>query len=247
MKIGVIADIHGNDLALEAVLSDLDAQGITDVVNLGDHVSGPLNAARTADILIARDHPSVRGNHDRVLITEQRETMGASDRSAYDQLHQRHIDWIASQPATRVHRGEIFMCHATPGHDETYWLEDLTPQGIIHLASKERIERFAAGVDFPVLLCGHSHIPRAVHLSDRRLLVNPGSVGCPAYDDDRPVRHKVETGSPDAAYAILSREAGHWSVSFRRASYDHRAMSRLALSRGRTEWAQGLATGWIDD
>ena len=54
MKIAVIADIHGNDLALEAVLADIAAQGIDDVVNLGDHFSGPLNAARTADILIAR-------------------------------------------------------------------------------------------------------------------------------------------------------------------------------------------------
>ena len=69
MKIAAIADIHGNDLALEAVLADIAAHGIEEVVNLGDHLSGPLNAGRTADILMARDFPSVRGNHDRWLIT----------------------------------------------------------------------------------------------------------------------------------------------------------------------------------
>jgi len=69
MKIAVIADIHGNDLALEGVLADIAALGISDVVNLGDHLSGPMNAARTADILMARNFPSIRGNHDRWLVS----------------------------------------------------------------------------------------------------------------------------------------------------------------------------------
>ena len=52
MKFAAIADIHGNYIALEAVLADADSFGITDVVNLGDHLSGPLEASRTADLLI---------------------------------------------------------------------------------------------------------------------------------------------------------------------------------------------------
>lgn len=241
----MIADIHGNDLALDAVLAELDAEGITDIVNLGDFFSGPLNAARTADILMARDFPSIRGNHDRMLLTHDRNAMGPSDRSALDELQPRHIDWLACQPATRVHQDEIFLCHATPQDDATYWLEDLTQDGVVHLSAKDRIERFAAGMNYPVLLCGHTHIQRAVRLADGRLIVNPGSVGCPAYDDDHPVHHRVETGSPDAAYAVLSRENGQWTVTFRRVSYDHHTMARLALARDRKEWASALATGWI--
>jgi predicted phosphodiesterase len=42
MKFAAIADVHGNCVALEAVLADIAANGITEVVNLGDHVSGPL-------------------------------------------------------------------------------------------------------------------------------------------------------------------------------------------------------------
>ena len=65
MKFAAIADVHGNRLALEAVLADLAALGITEIVNLGDHVSGPLEAARTADLLIERGFPSIRGDQDR--------------------------------------------------------------------------------------------------------------------------------------------------------------------------------------
>ena len=47
MRFAAIADIHGNALALDAVLVDIAALGIADAVNLGDHVSGPLEARRT--------------------------------------------------------------------------------------------------------------------------------------------------------------------------------------------------------
>ena len=247
MKIAVIADIHGNDLALEAVLADIAALGIDDVVNLGDHLSGPMNAARTADILMARDFPSIRGNHDRWLVTQAPAEMGLSDRIAHAELQPHHLDWLRALPATLVYRQELFLCHATPKDDLTYWLEDLTADGVLHMSGRKRIEGFAEGIDFPVILCAHTHIPRALRLSGGRLIVNPGSVGCPGYDDDEPVFHKVETGSPDASYAILEKTDGNWNVTFRRVSYDHMAMSNLARSRGRTAWANALATGWVGD
>ena len=44
---------------------------------------------------------------------------------------------------------------------------------------------------FSLLLCGHTHIPRTVALPDRSLVVNPGSVGLPAYTEDTPGFHRV--------------------------------------------------------
>ncbi|PDT52551.1 MULTISPECIES: metallophosphoesterase family protein [Sinorhizobium] len=246
MKIAVISDIHGNDLALEAVLADIDAQGIDDIVNLGDHLSGPLNAARTADLLIDRGMPAIRGNHDRYLLTLEPAKMGPSDRAACDELEPRHKEWLAALPETLVHRDTLFLCHGTPTSDETYWMEALTADGVVHMAARKAIERLADGVDYPVILCGHTHIPRAVRLADGRLLVNPGSVGCPGYDDDQPVAHNVETGAPDARYAIVECTSDGWTVSFRCLPYDHRAMSRLAAERGRADWAAALATGFLD-
>jgi len=57
----------------------------------------------------------------------------------------------------------------------------------------------------PVILCGHTHIQRSVSLPTGQTVVNPGSVGLPAYEDDSPTYHKMESGSPHARYAIVSR------------------------------------------
>src|SRR5438477_576149 len=94
VKFAAIADIHGNCTALEAVLADIAALGISEVVNLGDHLSGPLEAHRTADLLIARGYPSIRGDQDRVLV--ELGPAGTSRRMDHRQLEQRHLDWLAS-------------------------------------------------------------------------------------------------------------------------------------------------------
>jgi predicted phosphodiesterase len=65
----VIADIHGNRWALEAVLQDINRRGVGQIVNLGDHLTGPLDPAGTADLLIGRDMVNVRGNDDRALFS----------------------------------------------------------------------------------------------------------------------------------------------------------------------------------
>ena len=245
MRFAAIADIHGNALALEAVLADISALGIADIVNLGDHLSGPLEAGRTADILTGLDLPSVLGNHDRYLIEIEAGVMHEWEADAFGQLSLAHLDWLRSLPPTLIWRNEIFLCHATPHDDNSYWLEDVSPDGHVHLNPLARIESLAEGIGQSLILCGHSHLPRAVTLSDGRLIVNPGSVGCPAYDDVTPFYHRVEAGTPFAAYAILEKHGDSWLPAFRQVAYDHRAMSQLAASKGRPDWAQALATGWL--
>lgn len=65
MKFAAIADIHGNLLALEAVLADIAQRGIFKIVNLGDLLSGALWPAETADRLQSLNLPTVSGNHER--------------------------------------------------------------------------------------------------------------------------------------------------------------------------------------
>lgn len=247
MKIAVIADIHGNAPALEAVLADIDRQGVRDIVNLGDHLSGPIDPARTADLLLSREIVSIRGNHDRALLTLSPEEMIATDRFTHAALSDHHLAWLSGLPSTRRWADHgLFLCHGTPDSDLVYWLEDLTPDGVVHRADEARIERFAEGIEVPVLLCAHTHIPRLVTLSDGRLVLNPGSVGCPAYEDDQPVVHRVETGTPRASYAVIERDAdGNTDVAFRLVSYDHGEAARLAEANGRADWAWALATGWM--
>ena len=64
-----------------------------------------------------------------------------------------------------------------------------------------------------------------------------------AYDDDRPVKHLMETGSPHASYAIVENAGGAWNVTLRRVTYDWAAAARQAELAGRDDWARGLATG----
>jgi putative phosphoesterase len=245
VRLGIISDIHGNALALEAVLADLKLQGVDAIVNLGDNLSGPLEARRTCDLLMARDFISVRGNHDRQAAKVPLDQMGASDRHAADELSPEHRAWLSALPAAAVFEKDVFLCHGTPQSDDTYWLEQVTGDGRTRLADLSAVERAAVGFDYPVLLCGHTHIPRAVRLRDGRLVINPGSVGCPAYDQDQPVPHVVETGSPLASYALIERRGNAWTATFRQVPYDHEAMAALAQRNRRPEWAQALRTGWL--
>jgi predicted phosphodiesterase len=244
MRLAAIADVHGNIAALEAVLADIAAAGIVEVVNLGDHVSGPLDPAATADLLMERGFPSIRGNHDRVVV-EQGPDMVLSDHFALQRLSERHRQWLAAMPATLLHRGEAFLCHGTPRSDVTYWLDRLTPGAVMAATPIADVEAEAAGVGASLILCAHTHLPRVVRLRDGRLVVNPGSVGCPAYRDTAPVAHVVEAGTPHACYAILERTTGGWQAAIRYVAYDHMRMAALAAGNGRDDWASAIATGWL--
>ena len=245
MRFAAIADVHGNHLALEAVLADIRAQGIDDIVNLGDMASGALDARRTVDIMMGLNATNVRGNHDRYITDYKLEDMWPSDRLAHSQLDAVQKDWLRSLPFSTVYRDDVYLCHATPDDDNTYWLESVTPEGVVHMAAIEQIEDKAKGIEQSLILCAHTHIPRAVRLRDGRMIVNPGSAGCPGYRDVTPYPHTLETGTPDACYAILERQAERWQATFRHVPYDHEAMAALARQNQRLEWASALATGWI--
>ena len=245
MRFAAIADIHGNHLALEAVLSDIRAQGISDIVDLGDMVSGPLDARPTIDMLMQLDAVHLLGNHDRYLIDRPHEKMDSWERLTYTQLEPQHLAWLGTLPANAVYRDAVFLCHATPQDDETYWLDTVLPGGEVCMSTLQSIEARAAGVTQSLILCAHTHTARAVRLRDGRLIVNPGSIGSPGYRAGKPHPHVVEAGSPDARYAILERVDGGWDVTFRHIPYDHAAMAALARRNGQAELASALATGWI--
>jgi diadenosine tetraphosphatase ApaH/serine/threonine PP2A family protein phosphatase len=245
MRFAAIADVHGNHLALAAVVDDIRARGIGDIVNLGDMASGALDPRRTMDALMALDAVHVLGNHDRYLIDRPVESMGSWDRPAHAELDARHLDWLRTIPASLVFRERVYLCHATPASDEVYWLETVLPDGTVRLAGLPQIVEAAQGIEQELILCGHSHLARAVRLSDGRLIVNPGSVGCPGYRDVHPFPHVVEAGTPHARYAILENTRGSWQVSFHHVSYDHMSMAELARRNGKPELAAALATGWV--
>ncbi|AYM11471.1 MULTISPECIES: metallophosphoesterase family protein [Rhizobium/Agrobacterium group] len=245
MIFAAIADIHGNCAALEAVLEDIASLGIKDVVNLGDCFSGPLEAGFTGDVLVGNWIPSVLGNHDRELIERAPEEMGSWERPAHAQLTAAHLDWLHTLPFSMVFKDVAYCCHGSPRGDLEYWLETLSPEGVLKLRPLSEIEAMADGITQPLMLCGHTHIARTVQLSDGRLIVNPGSVGCPGWKDDTPFDHHVEVGHPLASYAVLEETARGWQVYFRQIRYDNLAMAEMAKVNGIPYLADALENGWL--
>lgn len=244
-RFAVLADIHGNSDALRAVLTDMASLGLEQAINLGDHFSGPLDAAGTWHLLASNPMHSLRGNHDRWLIEQAPAQMGASDRCAYDQLPPEALAWLRSQPATLSLWPEVFACHATPGNDNRYWAEHVSPSGEIIPRPLPDIQALSEGITASLLLCAHTHLPRITRLPSGQVLLNPGSVGCPAYTDDHPVPHKVESGNPFASYAMVERRKQDWLITHRHLPYDPARMVRLAQDRNRPDWAHALQTGHI--
>jgi diadenosine tetraphosphatase ApaH/serine/threonine PP2A family protein phosphatase len=244
-RVGVIADIHANAWALDAVLSDAGRRGIADFVDLGDVLYGPLQPLLTYQRLRAVNLVAgVQGNQDRLIYDASTATLRSNPTLAFvvDELGPEPIEWLRRLPKTAIFEDELFLFHGTPFSDTTYLLEDVS-SGRPLLHPPAEIKRLLGDVRQPVALCGHTHIPRLVQLADGPLILNPGSVGLPAYDDDKPVPHFMETYSPHAQYAILEKTATGWDVSFHRVAYDHGAAATAARKLNREDWARGIEAG----
>ncbi len=244
MCIALLSDVHGNLAALEAVIADLERRSVDAVVDLGDLVSGPLCPRETAARLRATGWLHLAGNHERQLLTRPPESLGASDAHARAELGPDWLDWLATLPPSFCWSDDLFLCHGTPASDLVYLLETVD-RGHARLALPEEIEERLGGASAAVVACGHTHIPRCVRRADGRLLVNPGSVGLQAYVGDYPHLHAMETGSPDARYAVLERRREGWQCELVAVPYDSRDMARLAAERGRPEWEHALLHGYV--
>jgi putative phosphoesterase len=240
MRIAVISDIHGNLPALLAVEADFRRRGVDHVVNLGDSLSGPLLPKETAQYLMAQDWVHLAGNHERQILNINANS-GPSDVYAHAQLSGTEFAWMASLPSVRPFEfdDEVLLCHGTPTSDIIYLLETAD-----RAATAAEIESRLGAVSASLVLCGHTHVPRSVR-SHGRLIVNPGSVGLPGFDDDHPYPHVIETGSPDARYAIVEKHNGAWLASLITVSYAHQEMAELARLRNRPDWESALLTGYM--
>ena len=238
--IAVLADIHANIWALDAVLADIKRQGIETIINLGDHVYGPLAPRETAERILSASLLNIQGNEDRLLY-EPSAFLSPTVAWSRSRLHEEHLAWLRALPTTVV-LDDLFACHGTPQSDETYLLEEPRAGGSV-LKSAEQVYGLLGTVPQRLILCAHSHTPRTVLLPDGRLIVNPGSVGLPAYQDEAPFPHKLETGRPHARYAIVFKDAETYQVSHRVIAYDWHKAAAIARDNGREDWAHWLEQG----
>jgi predicted phosphodiesterase len=269
-RIAIVSDIHGNLPALEAVWAEIERAAPALVVNLGDIASGPLWPRETVRWLMAREAAeparwrTIAGNHERQALAADVARMGASDAYAARALGAPERAWLAALPGTLWMADDVLLCHGTPASDLVYFMETVIagfggpdPGGHrgVRAASVAELSARAAespaadsrsGLSASMILCGHTHVPRAMAVPGGPLVVNPGSVGLQAYDDASPHPHFVENGSPDARWALVERDRrGAWHVQLRTTPYDRTAAVARAQDNGRGDWADALATGFV--
>lgn len=248
MRIAVIADIHGNLAALEAVLADMAARGIAQIICLGDCASGMMWPRETTELLMARGIPCVRGNHDRWLVEHTPEAMGAQDAVAFAEATEAQRAWLGGLPTQLSPAPGVLACHGTPESDVQNLLEEPS-NGRLGPAPLETIRARLGphGMAARVVLCGHSHQSAIVRLPEGPLVVNPGSLGLPGFRVTRvPHAHIAEARSPHARYAALTLDVGGADTAELIAlPYDWEAAARRAEERGAPVWAQVLRTGFV--
>jgi putative phosphoesterase len=186
MKIAALYDIHGNLPALEAVLSEIEREGVDLIVVGGDMVPGPMPREVLEVLLGFGDRVSwIRGNCEREVVEffdggavsyiKAKEVREATEWTAR-QMERRQRDFMAGLPEKiSLHVegvGEVLFCHGSPRSDMEI-LTEATPE--------ERLSKIIAGVKEDVVVCGHTHM-QFDRMCDGKRVVNAGSVGMPYGD-----------------------------------------------------------------
>jgi predicted phosphodiesterase len=233
-SVAVLADIHGNLPALNAVLAEADVVDAEAVVLLGDIALGPM-PAETLDVLAGLGERAVwvHGNCEREMVTafDGNDVPGPNGPQAAASaalIGRPHRDMLDGLPLTVTLDidclGQTLFCHASPRRDEEMLLVDSPP---------ERWEAALSGLGSgtQVVVCGHTHM-QFDRLAAGRRIINPGSVGMPY-------------GPPGAHWALLGSD-----VMLRRTEYDTTAAAE-AIAAGRypdgREWAREYVLSHYSD
>lgn len=246
MRLAIISDVHGNLPALDAVVKDIRARGADLIVNLGDCVTSPLWPRETFEKLRSLALPTVRGNHDRLLIEASEAVLSQSERYTHSALELEQRELLHALPPRIEPAPGILAVHGTPDSDTAFLLEELIEDGRFVPARPCLLEaRLGNAISkYSVVLCGHSHRPSVVLGPAGCLIVNPGSVGCPVFADI-PNAQNLEYRSPHAHYALLTKMTLQWQAELIALDYDWDLAAKRALENRRPEWAAALATGKV--
>lgn len=205
-RLAIIADIHGNMPALEAVLDDIAGRSVDEILVGGDLVGrGPEGNAVVSRIR-GLGLEAIGGNHEEYVIGARRgalpdawpgtDVWDAARFMAADleEANERYLDTLPFCLA----RPGLLLVHGTPSSNR---------EGIGPWTDEQTVSRHLADAGAPLLVCGHTHRPLVRHVAGGRV-VNVGSVGLPFNHD------------PRAQYAIFERRANAWQVELRQVAYD---------------------------
>jgi len=241
-KIAIISDVHGNSLALKEILKDIKSKEIKTIINLGDSLYGPLDPQGTFNLLTENNVISIRGNGDRTIL-EHLEEVSPYKTMEYvkDQIDNNIINWLKQLPFDLIYE-DIYCCHASPHSDTSYLLENLKTD---HIAVKEynEVDDLLKNIKQEIIICGHSHTARIIMTENKKIVINPGSVGLQAYSDELPIPHKMESFNPLAKYSILTKSDENISVEQLSIPYNFEKAAKMAEKNERNDWAKWIRTG----
>jgi putative phosphoesterase len=235
MRVAIISDMHGNDLAFEAVEADIRNQKIDQSVCLGDAVQGGPQPAEVVQRLRRLNCPVVMGNADAWLLSgeetadegippERLKKMGEVRTWSLSQLTEEDRAFISSfQPTVTLPLQDdlnLLCFHGSPVS-----FDDV----ILPAAPEGEFQKFLGAYAGQILTGGHTHAQQIRRIGEH-FFFNPGSVGF-AYSHNQP--DDDFHADPWAEYAILTAENGQTSLEFRRVPFDAQELIRIYLESGR--------------
>ena len=229
--IAALSDVHGNAVALEAVLADVAREKPDAVMVAGDLVLNGPDPALVVDVLrnLATDGAMVIAGNTDVAVADFDyaaafpwmtdgipDAIVAAAEWAHDALGQERIDWLRRLPTERRWRADddddtlVLVCHASPGSQTAGFDQGLDPSVTI-----ERVAR----TDARIIVCGHTHLPEVRDLG-WKLIVNDGSAGY------------VFDGDPSASWALIDVTDGEVDAQIRRTPFDTLTVANAISARG---------------
>lgn len=231
MRIALISDIHGNLVALEAVLAELDREALDQIVCLGDVVEGGPQPHAVLERLQQVGCPIVMGNTDLRMSTARSDEPRTPDLPpgytlelwVIDQLMPTERAFLGALPPTVTvalpDAMPLLAFHGSPRSNT---------DAIVAATPDEKLDAWFAGIHASVLVGGHTHTPLVRRYHDM-VLINPGSVGLPFV---RSAPHHPVRRPHWAEYALLNVTDGHLSIDLRRTSIDINALQRSVIDSG---------------
>jgi len=234
MRLAVIADIHSNLEALEAVLARLETAGVEAILNLGDLVGYNASPNECLELLLSHQVLSLAGNHDLAVVEPERAQhfniiAYQAVRWCREQLRPEYLEYLGHLPLTREIGPALLACHGSPESPDTYIA--------YHFQGKRALTILKNSPALKICFFGHTHRralwyrdirgkvalqeilrPQVTLASEGHYLINPGSVGQP------------RDSNPEAAYAIF--DDAEFSVHFKSVPYDIAGAQRRILAAG---------------
>lgn len=234
----IFGDIHANMPALEAVLSNIDKRGLSNLYCLGDLVGYGTFPNEVISAVRSRGIPTIMGNYDLGVGNDSDDCGCAYTDAVSEALGKRSIAWsnahttdenkaylrgLVDAIPLQMGKLKVMLVHGSPRKVNEYLFEDRPEKSLVRLLDM---------VEADVLVCGHTHKPYHRVLSDGRHVINAGSVG------------KPKDGDPRAGYMSLTVNGRDVAVDFIRVAYDVETAARsIEATEMPDEYAEMLRMG----